>query len=409
MTVYFWATIGAQDQHPDGVRSFGRDVSIVLTPADHGTRRVSHVPDQNTGSETSLALAKKWLDLCLSDHALCNQLPATLWRPTRLIYIRTSGRGISACLREASKDEYDPGVRYMTMSHRWFPDALTLLSKETLPRFREEIPIQNLKTSVRNAMHVAKRLGVPYLWVDSLCIVQDDPDELGSEIMAMNQVYGNSFCNLSAASEKNSATGLFFERDPRNCTTYSIPLNLSDTLPLAPVQHSISVSWDVCATELGESSLGSRAWVFQERILSRRNLFFCQRELHWECREAEACETYPDGEPASSECPNTLPIVDVLREVDSINQKAMAFEMWPSLINAYSNCQMSFSMDRLRALSGVASFCSHIIGDQYLFGLWRSTLPESLLWRVPETATETGALPDVAPSWSWAHVTGLIF
>lgn len=409
MTVYFWATIGAQDQHPDGVRSFGRDVSIVLTPVDHGTRKVSHIADLNTGSNATLDLAKKWLELCSLHHPLCNQQPATSWRPTRLIHIQTSESGLAACLREASRDEYELDVRYMTMSHRWFPDALTLLSKATLPSFREKIPLENLKTSVRDAMIVAQHLGVPYLWVDSLCIVQDDPDELGSEIMAMDRVYGNSFCNISAASEKDSAAGLFFERDTRHCTTYSTTLDLSHTLPIAPTRHSISVSWDVCAAELGESSLGSRAWVFQERILSRRNLYFCSRELHWECREAEACETYPNGEPTSSECPNTLPIVDVIREADSAHQKELALEMWPSLVSAYANCQMSFSMDRLRALSGVASFCSSFTGDQYLFGHWRTSLPESLLWRVPENVTEALALPHVAPSWSWAHVTGLIF
>ncbi|WPB04099.1 uncharacterized protein RHO25_008743 [Cercospora beticola] len=233
MTVYFWATIGAQDQHPDG----------------------------------------------------------------------TSESGLAACLREASRDEYELDVRYMTMSHRWFPDALTLLSKATLPSFREGIPIENLKTSVRDAMSVAQRLGIPYLWVDSLCIVQDNPDELGSEIMAMDRVYGNSFCNISAASENDSAAGLFFDRDPRHCTTYSITLDLSDTLPSAPTQHSIAVSWD----------------------------------------------------------------------------KELALEMWPSLV---TNISLAI---------GVLHYRKVCCGE------------------FQKTSQKLVRFPLVAPSWSWAHVTGLIF
>lgn len=311
-----------------------------------------------------------------------------------------------------------------------------------LQSWKIAIPVHQLKPAIKDAMMTALRLGFSYIWVDSLCIVQNDEADLGREIMDMGRLYKASSCTIAADAADQPAAGCFIdERDVRPITTYDVELELGQI-----TRHSISLSWYTGTDAVRGSVLHKRGWVFQERFASPRILHFGKQQLHWECLETEASEVFPNGRPVTSEegrtphqamelselrprealLPSTRESYETVRRMlcHTFDSSALAPEelaifsvhkQWSTVVEEYTECNMSFDMDRLRGLLGIATMSGLSLDLRTWYGLWHSTLPLSLLWAPGESSIEEDATPssrrrinDVAPSWSWASISGPI-
>jgi len=136
---------------------------------------------------------------------------------------------------------------------------------------------------------MAKHIGCNYLWIDSLCIVQDDERDWQVEAGLMAEVYKHANCNIGATGATDGRDGLFFDRNPEL-------VDLSVVYPTWPETSGkpyIYCSPDSIRDDFSNSPLVSRAWVLQERVLAPRTIHFGRRQLYWECREQFACETLP--------------------------------------------------------------------------------------------------------------------
>jgi hypothetical protein len=227
----------------------------------------------------------------------------------------------------------------------------------------------------------------------------------------MNQVYQNAFCNLAATHATSGECGLFTKRNPYDSHLYQIELSWSDSRQSYTIIHM--GLWE---TEISGTSLNRRAWVYQERALSRRVLHYGLHQLSWSCSNLYACETYPAGLPKVV-CPARPQSGAIRVPVDDRRsyEPLQAWKknlLWFEVVRDYSRSDLTFELDKLLALSGLAVLYQPLFEDDYLAGLWRNGLPMQLIWRA-SSYSEISKPPYrpktyIAPSWLWASMIGAV-
>lgn len=282
----------------------------------------------------------------------------------------------------ASLPQCSSAPPYLSLSHLWAAESVLRLTTSNQSQLMQGIPLANLSPTFRDAISFTQQLGIRYIWIDSLCILQDSPVDWAVESAHMNRVYKHSTCNIAATAASNYSPGLYQRRDPRMVTPYSTLIEREGYKRI----YTFSLS-DDHYNALGKASLNVRGWVFQERMLSLRTLHFSS-QLIWECRMLQACETYPEGFPRA---PITLVGLDEpswsnskLWEADIDTDPA---SMWALLLGSYCKTKLTRSSDRLAAIAGLAQEVHAHTGDEYLAGLWKQQLPASLCWMSLGTET----------------------
>jgi hypothetical protein len=165
--------------------------------------------------------------------------------------------------------------RYVTLSHRWGVESPLLATKATFKALCDGIQVNQLPLLFLDAITVARKLGVRWLWIDSLCIIQDDKADWEQEAAKMGDIFSHAYCTLAASSAQNCYETLLVRRPS------AIYINLLDgVVRLDTNTHKIDVDFG-WAVERGH--LSERAWIFQERMLSKRTIHFTARHTYWEC------------------------------------------------------------------------------------------------------------------------------
>ncbi|PKY04661.1 HET-domain-containing protein [Aspergillus campestris IBT 28561] len=320
---------------------------------------------------------------------------------------------------------------YWTLNHREGGGyELSLHLDEDYDKLIEECLGLDLEVlPLQKAITVCRRFSISYLWIDSLCIIQDSVADWRAEAASMEGVYGNSRLNIMATASRNSHEGLFRSRDPRHLGLCIFESEWTD----AENDRFSIVQGEMWQMEITDAPLNQRGWVLQERILPPRALHYGQKQLLWECRELDACEKYPTGLPKVLR--NILTGVKITdpvayrlyehgwksRERDSVDKEKcletvidFAYKLWSRWIYTYSSMRFTRYSDRLIAFSGLASRMRAILRDEYVAGLWRSRLIDELLWftfghgSIEYELRPYRPLDGGAPSWSWASLTGEI-
>ncbi len=297
---------------------------------------------------------------------------------------------------------------------------------------KEKIPIKELPKTFQDAMEIAKKLGIEYLWIDSLCIIQDSPEDWRREASLMRDIFENCLCCIAATGSKSDGQGLLFERNPLLIQ----PLNV-DIAPLKTREADLSPPWDGGLPSRGRytlidmkswelhvenSPLTSRGWVYQELLLSPRTLHYGQYQVLWECRELRASEAHPEKILVQREerNPRGLKASDPVFEQKSKSYSGglvqmsserqeyskRGFALWRDVVHNYSRLILTNPEDKLIAVSGIVKHIQEIVDDQYLAGLWRKDFAYWLLWQADNTTTSRPSGPYRAPSWSWASIDG---
>ena len=336
---------------------------------------------------SQLELAKRWLQTCSKNHNSCKGYENNRM-PTRLLAL---GEGV---LRLVTTTGWDTAYRpqYATLSHCWGGIDFLKLTTTTLELFKKSIPLEQLTKTFRDTIAVARKLGIPYLWIDPLCIIQDSSEDWETEAALMSSVYGSSTITIAAAGAVNGNSGLFLQPE-----RYVWRVHIDVPTDSGPQGWDIVTS-RIYETSVSKSALSKRAWVLQERLLSPRILYFTDKELFWECGTLLACETFPERLPA--ECcrsPNFL-------------KKGQSFsDTWPIVVLLYTQANLTFGRDKLVAISGIARIAQKENNDNYLAGMWRNEMEAQLCWHFEGSGTRPAPTePYRAPSWSWASIDGEI-
>lgn len=383
-------------------------------------------------------LAESWISKCSSSHWTCQARrcsPNNL--PTRLVHVPFGPMAPEPryhFIDNTSQSRPKLGHNYLTLSHRWTSqDPLYRTTKQNIAE-RLEIGIarKELPALFTDAIDAALRLRVPFLWIDSLCIIQGDKIDWAVECTRMADVYMNSFLNISATSVASSEDGLSssFEVHPRIVTTCWEDERRAG-------QYRV-IDPDFWQGRITDAEINSRGWVVQERSLAPRVLHFAFDQLVWECCEVSAAEEFPDGIPTKyvgdyvggganfKQVTNLVLPPDTIANPQDRDRYRRSHDIWRRLGNMYARCELTQpDKDKLMAISGLAKATQRELGDEYLAGLWKGNLVGDLLWRVRKTRRQIrGSVPDGfnlrrwdystratnyrAPSWSWASVDGLV-
>ncbi len=261
------------------------------------------------------------------------------------------------------------------------------------------------------------KLEVEYLWIDSLCIVQDDEDQKARELPKMGEIFGNAYFVLAATLAENGDYGLYQERPRSSFTVLDSSGQVVKARAVDLGDHAVwKTSRDFWAADL---PLFSRAWALQERLLARRVVHFTPYELVWECRTFVNCECGELLYPTMNVDPDFGDGKDFKTAYgDAVLNDGVDSRMkcWHDICMQYSAREITFWSDRLPAISSVArqiDFHGHL--GRYLGGTWECTLPLGLLWQSAckenygaRARTHWRPRPYAAPTWSWLSINGWV-
>jgi hypothetical protein len=425
--------------HVEAKLSYGIIYSISLL-SHHALIGVSGISDNDhlmprlypsrtaiqTLSRQYMDLARFWVRECQSKH-LDYKARNPAFSPSRLVHVGTSD-GLVPIHLEIIR-AMDRKSRYCTLSHCWGEAKHILkLTAANFKELTEEIPFDMLSTTFKDAIIVTRNLRQQYLWIDSLCIIQDSIDDWTREAATMADIYENSLCTI-AAGEVTASQDNFPAQNPLLHNWCRIAGSLNNGIYVKAFCN-IGLEGTLQSSLVEHIALLSRGWVFQERLLSPRILFFGSREISWSCRQGVAAKDNPEG-PAEKKIFGSLIskpqlgldsfvpkqpryIEDFARlqrfTVDvSHNRSPWLHSLgWYRLIEGYSKCNLSKEDDKLIALSGLAQRVQRQTGWKYLAGLWRESLCFDLFWYLRDGTKNRGS-SYVAPTWSWASVRGDVF
>lgn len=296
---------------------------------------------------------------------------------------------------------HHPIEPYACLSHRWgFSKPLQLL-KDNKVDFTTTIPWDSVPQLFKDAMTVAVQLGLRFIWIDSLCIVQDDDADWQTEAASMASIYKNARLTIAASAACGSEESLFCHCSP---LMLGKSLETSSRCPYTVRQqprHSVRITPHVFP-------LRTRGWAFQERLLSPRVVHFGYDEVVWECRELKKCEcgySNPTGDVA---------LLDAFHKaVSPCLSKSFsedARRLWWIVVEQYTRLELTYPRDRLMALAGVAQeigakYQAHL--GRYFAGLWENELLLQYAWAA-DGLLSARPFPHVAPTWSWASITSPI-
>jgi hypothetical protein len=248
-----------------------------------------------------------------------------------------------------------------------------------------------------------------YLWVDALCIKQGNDMDFANEVARMGSIYAQSVFTIAAADSKDSVSGCFRDRQPLGKEKCHIWENKSYAILFSPDPGIYEPH-----RHLTDGFLDTRAWVYQERMMSPRTIHFCQDEYVWECRKWAVCQdcTPIIGQHNKlSTGPKALFVAS--QQLARSKSPLSDFQrIWIESLSNYGRAMLSNNDDRLSALAGVVQLMRQQFNYQASFGLWLDFFIEELLWKVipPSTVTvQYHSSTENVPSWSWLGIQGCIF
>lgn len=327
---------------------------------------------------------------------------ATSRRPRRLLDVDAFK---SPCLDLRLVEDANSNYPYATLSHCWgkVTGAKSTTTISTLNERRKRISFSDMPLTFRHAVEITRNLKLRYLWIDALCIVQDSATDWKNEAARMADVYSGCCITISAGWSHNSEGG---------CYNSLLGSAKVDKQKLICIQNRLSDGrssslyfgrhYNPSLDYISETALSTRAWAFQERLVSPRILHYTKNQLFWECRRSFSAE---DRIPRQ----NALLYPAYILQMRAWTDTKLRLHMWYNwaIGDTYSRAKLTLATDRLPAISALARLWSHELQSKYIAGMWLKGLWHALAWRhleAKEGACRSTAY--IAPSWSWASVNG---
>ncbi|KAH6666119.1 heterokaryon incompatibility protein-domain-containing protein [Halenospora varia] len=409
----FWIFTGSEKKHPGPVPEREHEhwtvylvgsVGFVGVEGDDLAERFrGRQVDENTSQETMIERAKKWVKEC-DKHEHCDSGIQDM--PTYLLDLSApdDGGDNSTAPIKLIESANRPNERYIAVSHCWGEPARKPLTttKSTLSLRKKGISFEELPKSFQDTVIMTRALGVRYLWIDSLCICQDDDKEWERESAAMGSVYSHAYLTLAATGAPDSFHGCFAPRKARKHV--NVPFKTQDGKEgevlafSAKVRNDSVTMWYV---EIHDEPLSDRAWCFQERVLSSRTLHFASDQMYFECLEGFRGE---DGFSVKGRYDCIHAHANKYNSSRILNTEGPVLGEWYSMLWGYGTRKLTNGTDKLPALSGLAEIYAERLGDEYVAGLWKKNLIEGMTWQGLSSKEVEGYR---APSWSWVALDGI--
>lgn len=352
------------------------------------------------GSAEAVDNARHWLTACQNDHPDCSadfKMGEDISEPPSDTWIRI----LEICEEKLRLTPVKLGEAlppYVALSHCWGSGPTLKTLSTNIERFQVAIEYWDLPPTFADAIKVTKLLGFDYVWIDSLCIIQDSAIDWEEQSSLMASVYGNADLVLAASSASSTEDGFLKERKDYR----------ESTLQLQSVrnqEHTLNLRYRLLQPKGMDpmtDPLDHRAWALQERLLARRYLAIGSHDTSWACMTSSACEC------------EWWRVASIWRDeivnIKKLVQHATVAELggfWRQrVLRHYFERALTVPSDNLVALSAIASIFQKKLGSKYCAGIWQDDLLRGLLWRYIEPEIGYGSEAS-APSWSWASLPTL--
>ncbi|KAK4640481.1 hypothetical protein QC761_602390 [Podospora bellae-mahoneyi] len=348
-------------------------------------------------------------------HNACNEYDAEYLLPRRLLDISDVEH---IRLVNTQHQELHPRTGYVALSYCWGKQGNLCTNTANLKQHAAGIPMLSLPSTIRDAVIAYIHLCQRYLWVDALCIIQDDPRDKMAQIPQMADIYSGALLVLSAAGSSGSLEGCPLgppEMQP------SPPKIIRETIVVEQMEHercrSLPGHWahetfDQDPTD-ALNVVEERGWTFQERFLAKRSLYIGKGEMSWTCATEVQCECKNPSPHIKTEAGdrvftrrygiNHMSVNKLFSEAEL--SKTYSY-LWSAIVATYSGRLFTQFGDRVAALEGIAVALQRrwpniYKRDEYFFGCWLSLLPDLLLWHASGEPVSEQIYPDLFPSWAW--------
>ncbi|KAK0672651.1 heterokaryon incompatibility protein-domain-containing protein [Cercophora samala] len=371
-------------------------------------------PNILPNSELSFSRARRYLEDCSANHTKCREFNLK-HMPTRLLevspYPNSSTPGEPPfVVRLVTNPAPAP---YATLSYCWGGDQPGKTTKKNIAAYSRNIPLDALPLTIIDALTVTHGIGMKYLWVDALCIIQDSDQDKMNEISNMHLIYRGAFLTVAAGVAGTSLDGFLRPRVHDRGYVLNVRVDSTDGKEKEEIRQVIAIP--VRSRRDQEMlPLYTRAWTFQEGQLSTRVLAYGNRGMVFCCLEGR----HTDG---GHEQPiETLRSVEdaigaSFKNLDPGNQSLIGVRhplAWGVIVEAYTSRELTVGDDKLLAVMAIAEEYKRTnkgVGE-YLAGLWRGDMLFQLLWaghKASDVKTKFKRPEKYrAPSWSWASLDG---
>ncbi len=344
------------------------------------------------------------------NHSECNKTSSFLL-PHRVLDVGAAGSEVVKVLENCQ----DQGQRYIALSYCWGGHLPLKSTTSNISELKNRIPWNELPPVFQDVIYVARMLNVQYVWIDSLCIIQDDKEDWEIEASKMAEYYSQAHLVIACSTSPNPTVPFLAPRDP-----YWLPADIkfidkggaSHNLKIQRLRRLRYMTYTALdhnkdkAHEHDFGPLYKRAWVWQENALATRIVHYTSHGLVFECKG--------DSGVYGEEIPAPLPL-DWIRSLPHsfAEHSDDSYKQWHELVKTYSSRDLTFSSDKLPAMGGAATELGKILNSNYLAGLWGKNLLNDLLWYSDTWGVEkSGAftqppptpLDNGSPSWSWASL-----
>ncbi|SPQ24876.1 77a0289c-5977-4b4b-aa69-7e20f3972421 [Thermothielavioides terrestris] len=345
-----------------------------------------------------MELARDWLAECSQKHSRCGPVPEAPL-PTPVLDL---GLGSSDAVRLRELKGHIG--RYLCLSYCWGRLEFLKTTRDNFERHKQGINPEELPRTFRDAIMIARALGVRYLWIDALCIIQDDVDDADwkRESATMADIYRRSYLTLAPTWARSAHAGFFSPPEDGGASASIGPVTVHQFRHFPTMRTAT-------AENLVDFPVLTRAWTYQERMLAPRVLHFCRQEILWECRERSRCEC--GG--SKYEEKFRLGAKENIHTVISRHCGWLIQRTWRRMIMECSPLALTYPTDKLPAFGGLAEAMRRRTGQEYLeylAGLWRDTLILDMCWHRDPRVNPRPSSQTVRrrPTWSWASVDNAV-
>jgi hypothetical protein len=315
--------------------------------------------------DANLFQIRRWLRACTANHTRCGP-GRSHSLPHRVIDVQCFIKSHPVRLRETCREL----GQYICLSHCWgkpnIPPPLTTFA--TYFDRVTGISWSDLLITIQDTIDLARQLSIRYVWIDSLCIIQDDDKDWAEQAGLMASIYSNSYLTVAAAAVKDCHSGLY----PTSGYSHRFT-KLESSFSGNLYTYRLMPHVNECDYPLLE-----RGWVYQERMLSPRVLYFTDAEMNWECRTKRWCECggitgrLGDKRRVEKELEKLekhLRKDDNFECEDDFTVRDTQLTWWIECVQLYICLKLSYSKDIFPALAGLARCTQGTPKDMYLAGL----------------------------------------
>jgi hypothetical protein len=356
---------------------------------------VGFAPDHwgHAGSQGSFLFIKEQVENCLKNHQCSRLDPPLAPLPDRVIWLNSPHAPDGIQLIEPQGTILAP---YLALSYCWGPVSATtfLTSPETLAARKAGINYDDLPLLFQNVVTVCRALGFQYLWIDRLCIIQGVTSDFDQQAPKMGDIYGNAAMTIASASATTENDRILTQRDdkwrPRDL---DISVGSGSRLGFFARRRSHKLGSESQGGDYGRIS--TRAWAWQERLLSARTVFFTPSALKFECRAHSVWEGFGPGVTGPS------------RRLEDVTGQS-----WLELVEEFTEREVTKDGDRWVIMHGIMARISDIKGWKWVCGLREGALVEDLCWKAAKVGVPLVPcrMNDsfYAPTWSWLGIVGTV-